>query len=132
MDAKPPRVPVPTSAWFRVRHFLCNARGAADGSLVQRPPSPRFNDLFVVGIALTVYLYTWESAAYLLLIATTVSAWVLPPYGSLRVAGFNDRYRLVSFTCLSVFLICLLSRMKTRLESRRTESPATPPTREPR
>ena len=85
-------------------------------------PLPRFNDLFLVGIALTAYVYTWESAAYLLTISLLVSAWVLPPYGSLRLAGFEEWYRMASFTALSVFLICLISKMKTRGAERRAES----------
>ena len=48
---------------------------------------PRFNDIFLVGIVLTCYLFTWQPAAYLLGISVLVSAWVLPPNGSLLVVG---------------------------------------------
>src|SRR5579864_6525136 len=51
----------------------------------QSNPLPRFNDLFLVGIVLTAYLFTWEGSTFLLLIALLVSAWVLPPFGSIRV-----------------------------------------------
>jgi hypothetical protein len=77
-------------------------------------PLPRFNDVFLVGIVLTAYLFTWESATYLLVIALGVSAWILPPEGSMRVEQFADWYRLVSFAVLSIFLICLITRMKAR------------------
>jgi hypothetical protein len=87
-------------------------------------PPPRFNDPFLVGIVLAAYVYTWDSAAYLLLISVTVSAWVLPPYGSFRVVGFEEWCRLISFASLSVFLICLISRMKIRRGFNRTESPS--------
>ena len=77
-------------------------------------PLPRFNDVFLVGIVLTAYLFTWESAAYLMVISIVVSAWILPPNGTLRVDGFADWYRLASFTMVSIFLISLITRMKTR------------------
>ncbi len=75
-------------------------------------PLPRFNDLFLVGIVLTVYLFTWESAIYLLVIALGVSAWVLPPTGSFAIEGFTDWYRFISFALVSVFMVVLISRLK--------------------
>jgi len=81
-------------------------------SLFEGRPLPRFNDLFLVGIVLTVYLFSWRPAVLLLTISTLVSAWVLPPYGSMRVEGFAEWYRLVSFVAVSVFLICLIARKK--------------------
>jgi hypothetical protein len=83
---------------------------------------PRFNDFFLVGIVLTAYYFTWESATYLLMISLVVSAWVLPPYGSMKVVGFDEWYRLVSFAVLSVFLVCMISRMRARQLDRRAES----------
>jgi hypothetical protein len=77
-------------------------------------PLPRFNDVFLVGIVLSAYLFTWESAAYLLVISLGVSAWILPPEGSLRVQEFVDWYRLASFALLSIFLVCVITRMKHR------------------
>jgi len=77
-------------------------------------PLPRFNDVFLVGIVLTAYLFTWESATYLIFISLGVSAWILPPDGSLRVQEFADWYRLVSFALISVFLVCIITRMKHR------------------
>jgi hypothetical protein len=67
-----------------------------------------------VGIVLTAYLFTWESALYLTIVSLLVSAWILPPGGSFSVQQFADWYRLLSFAALSVFLICLISRMKAR------------------
>ena len=83
---------------------------------------PRFNDLFLVGVVLTAYLYTWESSTYLLVISLLVSAWILPPNGSFRVAGFADWYRLASFAALSTFLIFLISRMKNRHLAQRIQN----------
>jgi hypothetical protein len=77
-------------------------------------PLPGFNDIFLVGIVLTAYLFTWESAAYLLLVSILVSAWVLPPYGTLRIGGFAEWYRLASSSLVSIFLISLVTRLKTR------------------
>jgi membrane protein implicated in regulation of membrane protease activity len=77
-----------------------------------------------VGIVLTAYLYTWESAAYLVLISVGVAAWILPPDGSLLVQQFADWYRLVSFAALSVFLVCVITRMKTRRMVRRVKEPS--------
>ena len=89
-------------------------------SLFRRNQLPRFGDIFLLGIVLTVYLFTWEGAAYLLAVAVLVSAWVLPPYGTLVVSGPANWYRLASFTVVSLFLICLIARVKTR----RAASPA--------
>jgi len=83
-------------------------------ALFQGHPLPRFNDVFLIGIVLTAYLFAWQPAAYLLVIAVFVSAWVLPPYGSMRVEGAAEWYRLASFTALGLFLIFLISRMKAR------------------
>jgi K+-sensing histidine kinase KdpD len=85
-------------------------------------PLPRFNDIFLVGIVLATYLFTWDAAAYLLVISTLVSVYVLPPYGTLAIARMEDWYRIVSFVALSVFLIILVTRLKTR-----TTEPAQPP-----
>jgi K+-sensing histidine kinase KdpD len=75
---------------------------------------PRFTDVFLIGIVLTAYLFRWEPSVYLLGISLLVSAWVLPPYGSFRVAGFVEWYRMGSFTLVSVLLVYLLSRGKAR------------------
>ena len=83
-------------------------------ALFHTHPLPRFNDVFLVGIVLTTYLFTWEPAVYLLIVSLGVSAWILPPDGSIWVREFADIYRLVSFAALSVFLVCLINRMKSR------------------
>jgi hypothetical protein len=90
-------------------------------------PLPRFNDLFLIGIVLTVYLFSWQPAVLLLVIASGVSAWILPPYGSLRIAGLAEWCRLLSFAGVSLFLICLITRMKRR--GVRSEEGATGPLR---
>ena len=77
-------------------------------------PVPRFNDLFLVGIVLTSYLFTWEPAVFLLVISLLVSAWILPPNGSLAISQAQGVYRLFSFAGVSIFLICLVTRMKAR------------------
>ncbi len=84
---------------------------------------PRFNDLFLIGIVLTAYLFRWEPAIYLLVVSLLVSAWVLPPYGSFEVIGFTEWYRLISFALVAVILVCLVSRSKTRKQSEE-ESPS--------
>jgi K+-sensing histidine kinase KdpD len=82
---------------------------------------PRFNDIFLIGIVLTAYLFRWEPSVYLLGISVLVSAWVLPPHDSFRVEGFQHWYRLLSFTIVSVFLVCLVTRTKAR---RQEQEPA--------
>ena len=83
-------------------------------SMCRRNLLPRFGDIFLLGIVLTVYLFTWEGAACLLVVGVLVSAWVLPPYGTLSLPGAADWYRLISFTIVSLFLICLITRLKVR------------------
>lgn len=75
-------------------------------------PMPRFNDIFLVGVVLTAYLFTWEPAVYLLVISVAVSAYILPPNGSFGIAKMSDVYRLISFTGVSVLLIVLINRLK--------------------
>jgi hypothetical protein len=77
-------------------------------------PVLRFNDVFLVGIVVTAYLFTWESATFLLAISILVSAWVLPPSNSLRIEGLAEWFGLSSYTVVSIFLIFLITRMKTR------------------
>lgn len=83
-------------------------------TLIGTQPMPRFNDIFLVGITLAAYFFTWESAAYLLVLSVLASAWILPPYGTLSVQGFAEWYRLISFTVVSLFLMLLVTRMKKR------------------
>jgi hypothetical protein len=83
-------------------------------SLFRHSQLPRFGDIYLLGIVLTVYFFSWEAATYLLVIAVLVSAWVLPPYGSLELTRLSDWYRLSSFTVISLFLICLIARVKAR------------------
>jgi hypothetical protein len=88
---------------------------------------PRFNDLFLIGIVLTAYLFRWEPSIYLLGISLLVSAWVLPPGDSFRVQGFQEWYRLISFAVLAVFLVYVVSRTKARRpEEEATAAPAYP------
>ena len=82
--------------------------------LFQGHPLPRFNDLFLIGVVLTAYLFRWEPALYLLGISLLVSAWVLPPYGSFRVEGFAEWYRMLSFAAVAVILVFMVSRGKNR------------------
>lgn len=95
-------------------------------SVFRSLPVPRFNDIFLIGIVLTTYLFTWDAAAFLLAIAMLVSAWVLPPYGTFAVARMEDWYRIFSFTCVSVFVIVLVHRLKARLADAASEVSAAP------
>jgi len=81
-------------------------------ALCRNGQMPRFGDLFLLGVMLTVYFFTWEAATYLLGLGVLVSAWVLPPDGTLAVVQTQDVYRLISFTLVSLFLICLIARVK--------------------
>jgi len=90
-------------------------------TLFGHTPLPRFSDLFLVGIALTAYLFTWDAAAYLLAIALAVSAWVLPPAGSFRIVGFAEWYHLGSFAAVSILIVCLIARLKARRKAASTE-----------
>ena len=75
-------------------------------------PLPRFNDIFLVGIAVVGYLFTASSAAYLLGIAVVVSAWVLPPSNSFAIAQPEDYYRIFSFCAVAGILIVIMNRLK--------------------
>ena len=83
-------------------------------SLYRNGRIPRFSDVFLLGIMLTAYFFSWEGATYLLGVGVLVSAWVLPPDGTLAVASTANLYRLISFALVSVFLICLITRLKAR------------------
>lgn len=66
---------------------------------------PRFNDIYLLGIVLTAYRFTWRSAAYLLALALALSAWAQPPV--------SDRYGMISFAAVSVCSIAVMARLKT-------------------
>jgi len=76
-------------------------------------PLSRFNDIFLLGIVLTVYLFTWEPAVYLLSIAVVASAYVLRRVG-VSANLLQSFYRIGSFAVLSLFVIGLLHRLKIR------------------
>jgi hypothetical protein len=115
-------------AWIRKHRGLHSARAAGFlfatlYALIASPcvlsvfharAIPRFNDIFLVGIVLTSYLFTWESAVYLLVLSIVVTAYVMPPYGTFRIAAASDIYRLISFTAVSVFLVILVTRLKRK------------------
>jgi K+-sensing histidine kinase KdpD len=93
-------------------------------SLSQGQPLPRFNDIFLAGIVLTSYLFDWQPATFLLLISVLVSAWILPPYGTFRVIGFSEWYRLVSFASVSILIVFLITRRKARRPVESLPAPA--------
>jgi hypothetical protein len=94
-------------------------------------PLPRFNDVFLVGIVLTAYLFTWEASAYLLGISILISAWVLPPYGTFWIEGAAEWYRLASFSLISVFLILVITRKKDHSQRDSVEETETDTQRSP-
>jgi hypothetical protein len=73
---------------------------------------PRFSDLFLIGIVLACYRFTWQSSVYLLVLSVVATAYALPAYGTFRIAAASDVYRLISFTVVSVFVIILITRLK--------------------
>ena len=104
----------PMAAGFAFATLFAMVAGPITVILFHGHALPRFNDLFLIGIVLTAYRFRWEPAIYLLGISLLVSAWVLPPYGSFRLSGFADWYRMSSFAAVSVILVCLVSRGKAR------------------
>ena len=90
--------------------------------LFQGQPLPRFNYIFLIGIAITAYFFSWKPSLFLFGISILATAWVLPPFGSLQVAGFTEWYRLISFSAVAAFLILLLSRGKVRFGKERNSS----------
>lgn len=81
-------------------------------ALCRNTQLPRFSDIFLLGVVVAACYFTWESATCLLAVGLLVSAWILPPDGSLAVDRAQDVYRLISFTLVSLFLICLITRVK--------------------
>lgn len=77
-------------------------------------PLPRFDDIFIAGIALAAYLFGTGPAAYLLVMGLAVSVWVSPPVGSFYVADPADLYRLASFASVSMLLMFVIARLKHR------------------
>jgi len=85
-------------------------------------PIPRFDDLFLIGIALTAYFFHTRPAVYLLSIGVVASLWVLPPLGSFHLARAMDAFRIASFACISALLIFVMRHLKSR-RGRQTPSP---------
>lgn len=75
-------------------------------------PLPRYEDVFLIGIALAAYFFGSAPAAYLLGIAMAVSAWVLPPTGSFGIDSALDWYRFISFGIVSVLMICTVGGLR--------------------
>lgn len=73
--------------------------------LSQGHPLSEFNDIYLLGIVLTAYRFTWRSAAYLFVLALALSAWLDPLA--------PDWYRMVSFAAVSVCSIVVVARLKT-------------------
>jgi len=94
---------------FRSAGFLFASAYAAVATMVawrlfQGHLLPRFSDIYLLGIVLTAYRFTWRSAAYLFVLALAVSAWVEAPA--------SDWYRLVSFAAVAVCSIVVVARLK--------------------
>ena len=104
----------PVAAGFAFATLFALVASPITVILFQGHALPRFNDIFLIGIVLTAYRFRWEPAIYLLGISLLVSAWVLPPYGTFRVTGFAEWYRMLSFAAVSVILVYLVSRGKAR------------------
>jgi hypothetical protein len=84
---------------------------------------PRFNDVFLVGILLTGYLFTWEPAVCLLAVSMLVSIAMVSQTGGFRVEGFAQWYRLTSFTVVSALTIVLIQRIKAkRMTTQKSEA----------
>jgi uncharacterized protein DUF4118 len=75
-------------------------------------PLPRFDDLFLVGIALAAYFFSAKPAGLLMAIGVAVSTWILPPTGSFRVASATDVYRIFSFSAVSLLLIGAITLLR--------------------
>jgi hypothetical protein len=63
---------------------------------------PRQHDIFLVGIVLTVYRFTWRPAALLLAAGLVISALANPSLDS-----------LASFALVSAFLMTVMARLQT-------------------
>jgi hypothetical protein len=120
------RVPAPSplAAGFLFATLFALVASPVTLFVFQGHALPRFNDLFLIGIVLTTYLFRWEPALYLLGISIAVSAWVLPPTDSFRLEGFQEWYRLLSFAVVAIFLVCVVARMKTRKQEVETSTPS--------
>jgi K+-sensing histidine kinase KdpD len=75
-------------------------------------PMPGFDNIFLVGIAITAYFFTITPAAYLLLLSVAAAAWILPPTGSFAIASPADWYMVLSFAAAACLLILLTARLK--------------------
>src|SRR3954469_22053644 len=63
---------------------------------------PRLHDIFLVGIVLTVYRFTWRPGTLLLAAGLIVSALANPSFGS-----------MASFALLAIVLMAVMARMQT-------------------
>lgn len=75
-------------------------------------PLPRFEDIFLAGIALTAYLFSTGPAVYLLVVGFGISVWFLPPVETFYIADPVDWYRLASFLSISILLLFVIARLK--------------------
>ena len=76
-------------------------------------PIPRFGDIFLIGVVLTVYLFSWQPAIYLYIWSLAVMVYVLPPYEHFRIAQEGDIYRMVSYSVCCLFVIWIIDRVRS-------------------
>ena len=64
----------------------------------------RMDDIYLLGIVLTAYRFTWRSAAFLFVLALALIVWMRPPAA--------DWSWLISFATISLCSIVVMARLK--------------------
>ena len=77
-------------------------------------PVPRFGDIFLIGVVLTVHLFSWQPALFLYFGSLPVTIYVLPPFGQFRIGRSDDVYRIVSYSVCCLFLIWIVERQRAK------------------
>jgi hypothetical protein len=85
-------------------------------------PLPRFGDIFLIGVVLTAYLFSWQPALYLYLSSLVVTIYVLPPFRHFRIAQYDDLYRVISYSVCCLFLIWIVERRRANRAPVRNEA----------
>ncbi len=81
-------------------------------------PIPRLSEVFVVGVALDAYFFTWESAVSLLAAGLVIGAYHLASPIPGQSHSSADLYWLASYSLMSFLLVVSMARLKRRAGAR--------------
>ncbi len=98
---------------FLLATAYCIAVSAYGGLLFDSLP-PRFMDLYLIGIAGFAVRYSSSVALWIWMLSIPMTAFLMPPRGSLAISEGFETYRLVSYSLTGLFFLAAIEAAKKR------------------